>query len=237
MDEVYGVNILANVSAVNTYSGVPNRAPAPAERPYHHGDLRRALLDASLELLREGGPEALTLRAAARAAGVSQTAPYRHFADRAALIAGVAEEGFRRLYARLLRVVQAPLPPGSTERAGLQQLALEYLRFATEHPAEYRLMFGDELAARTDDELPASYTESRGAVFGFLSGGVARLQQQGLVRAGDVTLITLSAWSLMHGLVMLTLDGQVSRVARGSSPEEVALTATDLMMFGMSAGR
>src|SRR5215208_5503789 len=101
------------------------RAGPPAERPYHHGDLRRALLDASLELLRDGGPEALTLRGAARAAGVSQTAPYRHFADRAALIAGVAEDGFRRLRARLQRVVESPLPPGSTERAGLQQLALE----------------------------------------------------------------------------------------------------------------
>nr|MDP9179551.1 TetR/AcrR family transcriptional regulator [Gemmatimonadota bacterium] len=66
-------------------------------RPYHHGDLRQALVDAAIELLRKSGPEALTLRGAARAAGVSQAAPYRHFKDRRALVAAVADDGFRRL--------------------------------------------------------------------------------------------------------------------------------------------
>ncbi|MDQ3996358.1 MAG: TetR/AcrR family transcriptional regulator, partial [Gemmatimonadota bacterium] len=76
--------------------------PTARKRAYHHGDLRRALVDAAIPLLRDGGPEALTLRAVARAAGVSQTAPYRHFADRAELVAAVAESGFRRLHARLV---------------------------------------------------------------------------------------------------------------------------------------
>src|SRR5688572_22587782 len=77
--------------------------PDPADRAYHHGDLKRALLDAALKILREEGLEELTLRATARATGVSQTAPYRHFSDRTALLAGVAEDGFRRLRSRMQR--------------------------------------------------------------------------------------------------------------------------------------
>src|SRR5688500_16217910 len=132
----------------------PVDAPARRDRPYHHGDLRRALLDAARAILHESGPGALTLRGAARAAGVSQTAPYRHFADRAALVAGVAEDGFRRLLGQMRAAVAAPPAPGETERAGLQRLALAYLRFAREQPAEYRLMFGDELAAGAAGPLP-----------------------------------------------------------------------------------
>ncbi|HKG93971.1 MAG TPA: TetR/AcrR family transcriptional regulator [Gemmatimonadaceae bacterium] len=205
-------------------------------RPYHHGDLRRALVDAALALLREHGLEALTLRAVARAAGVSQTAPYRHFADRAALLAGVAEDGFRRLYTRMLRAVGAPISPGHTERSGLQRLALEYLRFALEHPAEYRLMFGDELAGHAPAALPPAFGEARESVFALLRGGIVRLQELGLVRAGDPAAMALSAWALVHGLAMLSLDGQVRR-AGAPPPEELALTATDLMMHGMAAGR
>jgi AcrR family transcriptional regulator len=234
--------------------GTPHRLSATgarddgAPRPYHHGDLRRALVDASLTILRTQGPEALTLRAAARAAGVSQTAPYRHFADRAALVAGVAEDGFRRLHARLVAVATAPPAPGSTERAGLQRLAVEYLRFALEHPAEYRIMFGGELAAwrgagaasggapeASPNASADSFAEARGRVFALLRGGIARLQAVGLVRGGDPATMALSAWALVHGVAMLALDGQVAR-AGAASPEELALAATELMMFGMAPG-
>jgi AcrR family transcriptional regulator len=215
-----------------------------ATRPYHHGDLRRALLDAALTILRERGPDALTLRGVARAAGVSATAPYRHFADRAALVAGVAEDGFRRLLARMRQAVAAPPAPGETERAGLQRLALAYLGFALEHPAEYRVMFGpalgdaasDAVAQEASGPLPVSFVEARASVFAFLRGGIAHLQERGMVRAGDPSALALSAWALMHGLAMLTLDGQVARA--GAMPtEELALTATNLMMFGMDGGR
>ena len=171
-----------------------------------------------------------------RRAGVSPNAAYRHFADRAALVVGVAEDGFHRLFARLRAAVSAPPAPGETERAGLQRLALEYLRFALEHPAEYRIMFGDELAAGAAGPLPASFTEARQSVFGFLRDGIARLQAHGLVRAGDPRAMALSAWALMHGIAMLTLDGQVAR-AGDLAPEALATTATELMMFGMDAGR
>ena len=207
--------------------------PAVPKHSYHHGDLRRALLDVSTALLRKRGPAGLTLRAVARAAGVSQTAPYRHFPDRMALVAAVAEDGFNRLRDRMFAAVTAPSPRGSTERARLQRLAIEYLRFGIEHPAEYRIMFGGELtgAAKT---LAPSFNEARGSVFELLRIGIERLQEGGMVRKGDAAAMALSAWALMHGLVMLTLDGQVAR-GGDMKPEELADTATNLMMFGMNA--
>lgn len=212
----------------------PTGRSDPAEvRAYHHGDLRRALLDAALVILREEGLEALTLRAAARAAGVSQTAPYRHFADRTALLAGVAEDGFRRLRARMQEAASAPPPPGSTARQTLQALALEYLRFALEHPAEYRLMFGSELGTRTPDSLPASLGEAQESVYAFLRGGIARTQEMGLVRSGDPGTMAFTAWALLHGLVMLLLDGRVAK-AGTLTAEDIVVEATNLLMTGMS---
>src|SRR5215204_3992851 len=130
------------------------RAKRPAS--YHHGDLRRALVDAAIPLLRSGGAEALTLRAVAREAGVSQTAPYRHFADRAALVSAVADDGFRRLHARLVAAARAPAKTTGraqhTARGGLQAIALAYVRFALEHPEEYRVMFGSEVASASAEQ-------------------------------------------------------------------------------------
>ena len=200
--------------------------------PYHHGDLRRALVESALPLLREGGVEALTLRAVARAARVSQTAPYRHFADRAALVAAVAEDGFRRLRERLIAAARAPARTTGcaqqTARGGLQAIALAYVRFALEHPEEYRVMFGAEVAA----SAPAEGSE-RQQVYSLLRDGIAALQQGGLVRAGDAGTMALSAWSLVHGLAMLALDGQLSG-AQPKAAEEQTLAATDLLMFGMA---
>src|SRR5881394_2582635 len=102
-------------------SRAARRAPAvaPARRSYHHGNLRQALLDAAVDLLRTGGADALTLRAAARAAGVSQSAPYRHFADRRALVAGVAQEGFARMGAAIARAVRRGEPGLPALRRGM----------------------------------------------------------------------------------------------------------------------
>src|SRR5215207_7187425 len=206
------------------------RAKRPAT--YHHGDLRRALVDAALPLLRSGGAEALTLRAVAREAGVSQTAPYRHFTDRAALVAAVAEDGFRRLRGRLIAAARAPAKTTGkaqqTARGGLQAIALAYVRFALEHPEEYRVMFGSEVAAS-----PPAEGSERQQVYALLRDGIAALQQQGLVRQGDASKMALSAWSLVHGLAMLALDGELAGPPLRAA-DEATLAATDLMMFGMA---
>ena len=203
----------------------PGRPQLPARRKtYHHGDLRQALIDAALELLRAGGAEALTLRAVARAAGVSQAAPYRHFADRSALVGAVAQESFARMGASIERAVQrGPLGPAALKRG-----MVAYVRFAHEHPAEYRVMFGAELADRRD--LPDLAATALGT-FALLREGIARNQQAGALSTGDPMRRAVIAWATLHGLVMLSLDGQTA--VTGDSIETLADAATELLLAGM----
>jgi AcrR family transcriptional regulator len=195
-----------------------------AARPYHHGDLRSALIRTGVQLLRSEGPDALTLRGVARAAGVSQAAPYRHFTDRRALVAAVAEESFRRLQAAMLEAVQSA--PGTQ---GFKAVAIAYVRFAHENPAEYRIMFGPELG--NQDDLPDLQVTSRG-VLEFVAHGVRELQAAGAVVEGDAGMMAAALWSMLHGLVMLSLDGQTAGVTE--SLEGLVETTTRLMMFGMA---
>jgi AcrR family transcriptional regulator len=204
---------------------MPRSRSLPRRRGYHHGALRPALLEAALRLLRDGGPDAVTLRAVARATGVSQTAPYRHFEDHAALLKAVAAQAFTFLHEKLLAAARDPArilgTAPKTERGVLQAIALAYVRFGLDHPQEYRFMFG---AAGPRDASP-----ERERVYGFLREGIRQLQERGLVRSGDVGAMTLTCWSLVHGLVMLALDGRLER----ERAEEVMTIATGLLMFGM----
>jgi AcrR family transcriptional regulator len=214
--------------ASSPHSSRPDSGASSAPRPYHHGDLRQALLDAAVALLREGGAEALTLRAVARAAGVSQTAPYRHFKDRRALVAGVAQEAFARMGAAIGIAVQRGEPGLPALRRGMAA----YIRFAQEHPAEYRVMFGPELARR--DDLPQLHAAALG-VFGLLRDGIARLQQGGAIGEGDPGLMAITAWATLHGLAMLSLDGQTA--VTDHSAGTLVDVATGLLLAGMGAVR
>jgi AcrR family transcriptional regulator len=207
--------------------------PSRSRQPYHHGDLRQALVDAAIDLLRAGGVGALTLRAAARKAGVSQAAPYRHFADHADLLAAVAADGFARL--RVVMIESARL--GTSPREGLRGLARAYVRFGVKHPAQYRVMFGVDTAG--DGRFPDLDSESR-SVYQMLIDGIVGLQELGLVRRGDPVAIALTAWSTMHGLVMLALDGRVQMgkevpAALTDALDNQVTAATELLMFGMAA--
>src|SRR5262245_57949686 len=110
------------------------------EKPYHHGNLKAELLAAASALLDEGGAGAVSLRAAARRAGVSATAPYRHFADKEVLLAAVAAEGFRAFGAALTAAASNPTP--------LAAMGLAYVRFALAHRGLFRLMFGPGIPDR-----------------------------------------------------------------------------------------
>ena len=164
-------------------------------KPYHHGDLRNSLIEAGFLLLREGGVAALTLRAAARAAGVSATATYRHFIDKEALLAAIAAEGFTRF-----AVALAAADHTGEGVAALRAQGVAYVEFAVAEPALFRLMFG---AARPlcDDALAAASQ----AAFGVLASRVASL-----VGAARAEVTTLAAWSLVHGLACLIVDGQIA---------------------------
>ncbi len=162
---------------------------------YHHGDLRRSLIAAAGELLRAGGVEAVTLREAARLAGVSHNAPYRHFASREALLAALAAEGFRGLRRALDEAGDRAEQP---ER--LTALGRAYLRFAESDRATFRLMFGGVVAQADHPDL----AEASKAAFGALRTVVAEREP-----SAPAEREALRAWALVHGLAHLVADRQI----------------------------
>ncbi|MBI5629115.1 MAG: TetR/AcrR family transcriptional regulator, partial [Candidatus Rokubacteria bacterium] len=161
---------------------------------YHHGNLRRALPDAAIEIVETQGAEALTLRAAARRAGVSQAAPYRHFADKRTLLAAAAEEGFRALTEAMR---QATTAHGDEPLGRFRALGLSYIRFAVSHPAHFRVMFGREIA---DKSAHPDLLDAAAVTFGLLVEGLAGCQRAGLAREGNPAELAISAWAAVHGL-------------------------------------
>ena len=159
---------------------------------YHHADLRPALLAAARRMLAESGPEALSLREVARKTGVSHNAPYRHFADREALLAAVAAEGFAALAERT-RAAGAAAAPG--KRLGAMGAA--YVRFALEEPNLFRLMFGGAVRGREHPDLAAA-------------GARAYAVLTGEVGVGKESPRAVAAWATVHGLAHLLLEGQIA---------------------------
>lgn len=183
------------------------RRPGRPSR-YHHGDLPRALLDAALHIVETEGTEALTLRAAARLAGVSRAAPYRHFANKEAVLAVVAEEGFRSLMAGMAHAVTA-FPERPLER--LRAVGLAYVTFATQHPSHFRVMFGREMADRS---ASASLRQVATDTFNLVVDAISDCQRAGLVRSEEPAAdLALTAWSSVHGLSTLFVNGVLDRSA------------------------
>ena len=176
---------------------------------YHHGNLREGLVSAALELL-DGGDTAPSLREVARAAGVSAMAPYRHFADRGALLRAVAERGFAQL-----REVLLVADAAENARAALIAQGRAYVDFARAHPALFRLMFsGEKTGGMPEGETAYTVLARRVA-------GIAP-------RRAEVA--TLAAWGLVHGLATLLLDTRV-----GTLPPSAVDAALDLLVDGMAA--
>lgn len=179
-------------------------ATKKAKKRYHHGDLRRALIDAALSLVDEGGIAKLTLREAARVAGVSHGAPYRHFEDKDALLAAIGCEGFEKLTAALESA--AASATDEVERFDAQGLA--YIEFALAHEAHYRVMFGSAIACQ-----PGRWPQLDEAglrAFSVLLEAVGRAQQNDLIRADlDEMQVATMLWSNVHGFATLVLDGQL----------------------------
>ncbi|GHJ92226.1 TetR family transcriptional regulator [Streptomyces sp. NE5-10] len=171
---------------------------------YHHGDLRAACLRAARELLEEDGGAALSLRAVARRAGVSATAPYRHFADREALVSAVAAEGYRELAEHLSADRPAPSTPDD-----LAAVAVVYVRFALEHPALFRAMFAEPCDPTSEERVAA--TEA-------ISSYVRTLVRDAFPGTEDTDALSTTVWALVHGLAFLHLDGKLD----ASTPEIVA---------------
>lgn len=170
---------------------------------YHHGDLRTALLDEAAAMIAEGGTEIVTMRALGERLGVSRAAAYRHFEDKTALLVAVAAAGFRRLNERL-QEIGAGAPSSSLERA--RRMGEEYVRFALENPAHYRLMYGREAMERQN--LP-ELRDAGSALFEQLVNVIRAYQESGGIRQQDPRAQAYVAWSAVHGLASLLIDGQI----------------------------
>jgi len=200
-----------------------------AERPYHHGDLRRAIVTAAMEILQETQSLEFSLRELARRAGVSHNAPYKHFADKRELLAAVSAAGFETLTKRM-----------TTEIAGLDNareqlfaMLRAYIAHGVENPALYNLMFGGYLGGpnRSRPAIELAEAEKTKALLGgvIVAGGLGRAIPHTARNERQIAGAILVCWSLVHGLTLLLADGLVG-------PKKKAGALGDRLVQGMLDG-
>lgn len=195
---------------------------------YHHGNLRDALLDQALAGLRKHGAQDLSLRDLARAIGVSQAAPYRHFRDKESLLAQLATQGYREL----ARAMRAALEQTSAAGAsGLQAAGVSYVQFAVSHPEQYRLMFGSyRIEKLRHAELLTAANDAYSVLLETIREGV----NSGELRNEPVEALAAAAWSIVHGLASLIIDKRLDAKAR---PDVTAIAerVTQLQIDGLGS--
>lgn len=182
---------------------------------YHHGALQAALIRSAREILESEGYDALTLRAAARRAGVSQAAPYNHFADKAALLAAIAARGFKEFAAAMRQEMDAAVDPV----AQLNAAGIAYVAFATSNPGLFKLMFGSSVHQSSGDlELDAA----RNSAYEVLRGAVHAVQLPG---PRHQELDSLRSWALVHGLATMINEATIAPGIYGASSARELATA------------
>jgi AcrR family transcriptional regulator len=195
---------------------------------YHHGDLRAALISTGLELIGKKGVGALTLREIGRRLGVSRMAAYRHFQDKADLLAAISEAGFT-LFGDALQTAKKRAAPSAF--AQLHAMAVAYVRFAAEHPSYYEVMFRWAQEAGTR-ERAASQAGAR--AFGILEETIRQGQDAGELRKGDSVLLARIVWSQVHGISMLRLAPDLRSQGPGRRFLELS---SEILQDGLTAGK
>ena len=203
----------------------------PARSTYHHGNLRQAILDAAVELVREHGVEAMTLREAARRAGVSSGAPFRHFADKRELVLALAEEGM----GRLRQAIEAALGAGAafSAPARLALLGSAYVGWAADNPTHYRVL-GDRLAIDfyRSEALLADNRWIRQTMEHLLELGAA----SGQLRLADPALVNLQLRALAYGLARMMVDGHFPEFRIAPEQGRAAMVAAlDAFLVGLAS--
>ncbi|MGT4697584.1 hypothetical protein PDB2_02545 [Pseudomonas aeruginosa] len=192
--------------------------PKATDRPYHHGDLRRAIIDTAMDMLHENKSWQFTLREVARRAGVSHAAPYKHFPDKATLLAEISLIGFDQLREVLTK---SSANAQQSIRAEIFAMAESYMHFAATNPALYRLMFSAELGKEPEIHLSDRALATLGVIVEVLERG----QAEGRIRKRDIRGQTAACWGQMHGLAMLSIDGLLLPEKVGPEALQHALTA------------
>ncbi len=196
-------------------------------RGYHHGNLREALIKAALQLIAEKGPSGFTFAEAARAAGVSPAAPYRHYRDRDALMADVARRGFEIFEASLAAAWNGGKP---SPREAFDRLGRAYLDFARREPAQFSAMFESGLAFTSFPEL---HTAGERALDVLRDACAALIATMPEAKRPPVTMMALHIWALSHGIAALFARGDGARRPIPMPPEDLLDAAVLLYLDGL----
>jgi AcrR family transcriptional regulator len=204
------------------------RRPAPAQKPYHHGDLRRVLIDAALLLAEEGGPGAVSVREAARRAGVSPGAPFRHFPSREALMMAVAEEAQRRFRIEL-EAALAPVP-ADDPLARFRALGLGYLRWAMRNPEHFEVISNGRLF---DHDGAATVSRDNFELIAMTERLLAEAFAKGALRVSDLKQVQIAGRALVYGFARMNIDGHCPRWGIADA-ERTAEGIIDLFIEGIA---
>lgn len=178
--------------------------PLPSRRTYHHGNLRKALMEKALEIIKEEGVAGLSLRKAARKVGVSHAAPAHHFGDLTGLLAAVSKEGFGLLLHQLDRVQKEGDDADPMER--LKRVCLCYINFALEHTCYFKVMYNSKL---TENSARHELEQGNRKVRRRLADCIRNCQKYGFVKTGNPIHMGIFVWTTIHGYAMLSIDGQM----------------------------
>ena len=198
-------------------------------RGYHHGNLREALIEAALRLIGEKGPAGFTVAEAARAAGVSPAAPYRHFRDRDELMADIARRGFEAFATSLRKAWDHGRP---TPRIALLRLGAAYLAFARTEPAAYAAMFESGTPISSHAELHAASEDAFAALREACEAAIAGIAA---AKRPPVLMVALHIWALSHGIASLFARGDAARRPLPMSPEDLLEAGVLVYLDGFSA--
>jgi AcrR family transcriptional regulator len=196
-------------------------------RSYHHGNLREALVDAALDLIAEKGPAGFTFAEAARQAGVSPAAPYRHFRDRDALMADVARRGFERFEKELAASWDEGRP---NLRQAFERVGKAYLEFAHNEPAYFSAMFESGLSISEHRELQEAGDRAFAVLRGACEALVGAMPAE---KRPPAMMMALHIWSLSHGIASLFARGDAARRKLPMAPEDLLEAATLIYLEGL----
>lgn len=197
------------------------------DRPYHHGDLRRVVIETAGHMLREDKGWQFTLREVARRAGVSHAAPYKHFPDKRALLIELAIQGFEELGREM---TAAMTPRSRSPRKEFLAACNAYIQFGVANPALYRLMF----SAEAGDPSSVHLNERVLRTFAILLDLLERGLQAGVFKKRPVQGLAAACWAQVHGLTMLSIDGLLLPEQLGASPVNAALMT---LLEGLEASK
>ena len=208
----------------------PASRGAAAARPYHHGDLRRVLVDAAFDLIGEGGAEAVSVREAARRAGVSPGAPFRHFASRDALLAAVAEEAQRRFRAEIDKALAKA--PADDPLQRFRCLGLAYVRWAIRNPTHFEVISSRRFF---DHDKSPAVSADNAEVIGLTERILRDAHGRGQLGTSHLKQVLIGGRALVYGFARMAIDGHFPRwgVPEGEA-DRTAEAILDLFISGIA---